>query len=459
MTHMSNPLIVIAEDDRNHRIMLKTHLAELGLDICEISNGKNAVERSLQSPEPDLILMDIRMPIMDGNAALKLIKEKKPEIPVIMMTAFSEVAEAVEAIKLGAYDYLVKPLDMEKLKISINNALCQANLAKENKNLIKALKSTQKDIFCSSPAMHKLKDMLLAVAPTEVTVLISGESGTGKELVAKEVHANSKRANGPFIAVNCGAFSEGLLTSELFGHEKGSFTGADRKHLGLFQEAKGGTIFLDEIGEMPLTMQVKLLRVLQEREVLSVGAQRPEAIDCRILAATNRDLKKDVEQGKFREDLYYRLNVMNLHLPPLRQRKEDIPGLAEGFASRFSRQYNKIFKAISKEAMERLTLWNWPGNVRELENTIERAVILMTNGFITEAHLPDHFNCNEDDDNVNKKSAVTFFVNNPTLEEVERAAILSTLKQCGNNKSEAAKKLGISRKTLYARLGDDLKLE
>jgi len=310
----------------------------------------------------------------------------------------------------------------------------------------------------ASPAMLELERMLVTVAPSEATLLITGESGTGKELAARAAHQFSRRAGGPFVAINCGAFTESLLASELFGYEKGAFTGADKKHDGLFRQACGGTIFLDEVGEMPLSMQVRLLRVIQEREVLRVGGTKPEPIDCRVIAATNRDLAVEVEKGTFREDLYYRLNVVSIAMPPLRERIGDVPILAEHFASRFAKMNGKRFLGISADAVAMLNKWKWPGNVRELENAMERAIILMPGEYIGERELPERMQAARG--TAFTKAAFQRFENQrcdvskqwPTLEAVEKQVILETLKRLDNNKTEAAKALGITRKTLYAKL-------
>lgn len=298
-----------------------------------------------------------------------------------------------------------------------------------------------------SPAICRLREQIGKVAAMDAVVLVQGESGTGKELVAKAVHAAGRRARGPFVAVNCAALTESLLASELFGHEKGAFTGADKKHEGHFLKADGGTIFLDEIGEMPLSMQVKLLRVIQEREVLSVGGNKAVPVDVRIIAATNRDLAREVAAGTFREDLYYRLNVVTLALPPLRERADDIPLLAQYFMARFADKNNKKIKGFTPGAMDRLVRYAWPGNVRELENVIERASILLLGEHISERELPERFAPARGD-------ALTDALTTdcPTLEDVERAVILKTLKRFGGNKTEAAKALGITRKTLHAKL-------
>lgn len=440
--------ILVADDDATHREVLRTLLEEWGYAVREAVDGEHAVALCRKQPF-DLVLMDVRMPKKSGLEALKEIKVHNSAVPVLIMTAFSEVAAAVEAIKSGAYDYLTKPLDFEKLKVVLRNVFAHVGLIRENATLSRSLAATeaQTGMVGRSESMRALWEMVRTIAPTDATVLITGESGTGKELVAKAVHAASRRARGPFVAVNCAALTESLLASELFGHEKGAFTGADKKHEGHFLKADGGTIFLDEIGEMPLSMQVKLLRVIQEREVLSVGGNKAVPVDVRIIAATNRDLAKEVAAGTFRQDLYYRLNVVTLALPPLRQRADDIPLLAQHFMARFADKNNKNIKGFTPGAMDRLVRYAWPGNVRELENVIERASILLLGEHISERELPERFAASQGD-------ALTDALTTdcPTLEDVERAVILKTLKRFGGNKTEAAKALGITRKTLHAKL-------
>ncbi|WP_297824876.1 sigma-54 dependent transcriptional regulator [uncultured Desulfovibrio sp.] len=446
---MKKLTILVADDDATHREMLGTLLHEWGYAVGEAVDGEQAVALCREQSF-DLALMDVRMPQKTGLEALKDIKAHNPALPVLIMTAFSDVAAAVEAIKAGAYDYLTKPLDFEKLKVVLRNVFAHVGLIEKNASLSRSLAATEarSDIVGRGAAMSALWEMIRTIAPTDATVLITGESGTGKELVARAVHAASRRAQGPFVAVNCAALTESLLASELFGHEKGAFTGADKKHEGHFLKADGGTIFLDEIGEMPLSMQVKLLRVIQEREVLSVGGNRAEPVDVRIIAATNRDLAREVDAGNFRQDLYYRLNVVSLALPPLRQRADDIPLLAQHFMNRFAAKNNKRIKGFTPGAMDRLVRYAWPGNVRELENVIERASILLLGEHISERELPERLKAPEQGealDDVLESDCLT-------LDDVERAVILKTLKRFGGNKTEAARALGITRKTLHARL-------
>ncbi|MBW1994629.1 MAG: sigma-54-dependent Fis family transcriptional regulator, partial [Deltaproteobacteria bacterium] len=334
--------LLVVDDDSAHRTMLRTLLSGWGYDIREADDGSTAIE-SVKQQAFDLILMDIRMLKVSGIEALGAIKSMNPAIPVVIMTAYSSVETAVEALKKGAYDYLTKPLDFEKLRITIQRAMEHVSLKEENRQLKETLGRhfDRQNIIGNSPSMIRLLETVAQVAPAEATVMITGESGTGKELIAGAIHFNSPRKHGPFVKINCAAITETLLESELFGHEKGAFTGADRRKEGKFVQAHNGSLFLDEISEMSLTMQVKLLRVLQEREITRVGGEEVIAVNVRVIAATNRNLKELIAEGKFREDLYYRLNVVSLDIPPLRKRKEDIPLLMEHFLRRFAEQNRK----------------------------------------------------------------------------------------------------------------------
>jgi len=438
--------VLVVDDDPGHRGMLTTLLGDWGYRLAEAPDGETAVGLCREHAF-DLILMDVRMAGISGIEALKEIKAYNPAIPILIMTAYSNVETAVEAIKAGAYDYLTKPLDFDDLRLTMDRALDHAALRDENKALRQTLAASfdPGGIIGQSAPMRRLMEMLATIAPSEATVMITGESGTGKELIARAIHANSQRRKGPYIAVNCAALTETLLESELFGHEKGAFTGAERRRDGRFLAADRGTIFLDEIGEMPPAMQVKLLRVIQEREIQRVGGDQTLKVDVRILAATNRDLLAEVEARRFRQDLYYRLNVVTLNLPPLRERGEDIPLLATHFLRRFAEKNGKRIKGFTPEAMDRLLKHPWPGNVRELENAVERAVVLALGEYVSERELPPQLSADEGG------RAENGFAN-LTLEELERLAILDALDAAGGNKSEAARRLGITRKTLHAKL-------
>lgn len=447
---------LVADDEQSHRDALVKLLREWGYNAFEARDGQEAVSICASMPM-DIVLLDARMPRMDGYEAQMKIHANSPDAQVIIMTAYSDVDAAVAAMRNGAWDYLVKPLDFARLRITLRNAVNKLDLARENAKLTASLKDAQKRLLLGkSEPMRKLEELINAIAPTEAVVLITGESGTGKELAARAIHDASQRRNGPFVAINCGALTESLLASELFGHEKGAFTGAERKHEGLFMQAKGGSIFLDEVGEMPLAMQIRLLRVLQEREILSVGGSKPVPVDCRVLAATNRDLAEEVKAGRFREDLYYRLNVVPVAMPPLRARKEDIPVLASHFAHKFAAANNRVFTGISADALSLLQAWRWPGNVRELENVMERAIILMPGECIDARALPERMRSSESEGGagINNYGYCRLDAEGalPTLEQVERKVILETLRRLGNNKSEAARALGITRKTLHAKL-------
>lgn len=443
--------LLIVDDDQAHRTMLATLLGSWGYGIMEADDGSTAI-RAVRAGAFDLVLMDVRMVKVSGLEALEEIKSFNPSIPVIIMTAYSSIEAAVDAIRKGAYDYLTKPLDFDKLKLTMQLAMEHLQLKQENRHLKQRLADgfdTGK-IIGKGPEMIKMMETVAQVAPAEATVLISGESGTGKELVAGAIHLNSHRKKGPFIKVNCAALTETLLESELFGHEKGAFTGADRRKEGRFVLANGGSLFLDEVSEMPLTMQVKLLRVLQEREITRVGGETVVKIDVRLIAATNRDLPSLIQNGAFREDLYYRLNVVGLNLPPLRNRREDIPLLAQHFLEEFSRRNNKQVRGFTPETMDRLIRYDWPGNVRELINTVERGVVLTRREFLDAEDLP----LLPPPEQLIEQSPLTRRPQTELvpLEEVEKITILNTLEAVGGNKSEAARRLGITRRTLHKKL-------
>lgn len=453
MTSLKTTKILIVDDDPGHLTTLKTITKSWGYTVETANDGVVAVDLVKSGPV-DLILMDVRMTNMSGIEALGQIKDYNPSIPVIIMTAYSSVESAVEALKSGAYDYLIKPLDFEVLKLTIERASEHAGLKAENRALKEHLRSDYDiaNIIGRSQPMKKLMDMMSMVAPSEATVLITGESGTGKELIARSLHFNSPRKEKPLVVVNCASITETLLESELFGHEKGAFTGADKRREGRFMQANHGTIFLDEIGETSPTMQAKLLRVLQEKEVQRVGSEETIKVDVRIVAATNRNLEADVANGRFREDLFYRLNVMNLNVPPLKERQEDIPLFAQHFLKKFADKNRKTVKGFVPLAVDMLLNYDWPGNVRELENAIERAVILLTGEHITEKQLPLNITKKYPDLSTSPIAAAPVMDGTRSMEEIEKEAILATLKASGGNKSETARRLGITRKTLHNKL-------
>ena len=442
MKHKNSILIV--DDDRAHRTMLRTLLSGWGYQVTEAADGSEAIDEVGKGPF-DLVLMDIRMAVVSGLEALAEIKALNPAIPVVLMTAYASVETAVDALKKGAYDYLIKPLDFDELKLALNRAMEHSNLRKENLQLRENLGTLfdRRSIIGRSEIITNLLDTVAQIAPTEASVLLTGESGTGKEMIAGAIHFNSMRKEGPFIKINCAALTETLLESELFGHERGSFTGADRRKEGKFKQADHGTLFLDEVSEMSLAMQVKLLRVLQERELTRVGGEEVIKVDVRIIAATNRDLLQEIEAGRFRDDLFYRLNVITLHVPALRERREDIPLLAHQFLTMFAEKNRKPLKGFSPQAMDHMLRHDWPGNVRELMNSIERGVVLSRGEYLDTQDLALV---------VRPSAAQIPDIQGQPLEEVEKAAILRTLEQANGNKSETARRLGITRRTLHQKL-------
>lgn len=442
--------ILVVDDDEAHRIMLKTLLTGWGYRIDEADDGSTAIE-TVRDRAFDLILMDIRMIKISGLEALREIKAHNPAIPVIIMTAYSSVETAVEALKNGAYDYLTKPLDFDELRLIIERAMDHRQLREENRRLRENLGNhfDRQNIIGRSPAMASLLETVAQVAPSEATVLITGDSGTGKEMIAGAIHFNSPRKEGPFVKINCAAITETLLESELFGHEKGAFTGAHKKKDGRFLQSHGGSLFLDEISEMSLAMQAKLLRVLQEREITRVGGEEVIKVDVRMITATNKDLLQEIEAGRFREDLYYRLNVVTLNIPPLKDRREDIPLLAQHFLKFFAEKNRKRIKGFTPHTMDRLLKYDWPGNVRELMNTVERGVVLARSEYLDEGEIPLNLDDTSQENGMLDKEPLQGEL---PLEEVEKAAILATLESAGGNKSETARRLGITRRTLHKKL-------
>ncbi len=441
--------VLVVDDDQAHRTMLRTLLSGWGYRVSEADDGERAITMVHESAF-DLILMDMRMIKVSGLEALAAIKAYNPAIPVVIMTAYSSVETAVEALKKGAYDYLTKPLDFDELRLAMERAMDHRFLREENRLLRETLSGQfdRQNIIGRSRAMEKLLETVAQVAPSEATVLIVGESGTGKELIAGAIHYNSHRRDGPFVKMNCAAVTETLLESELFGHEKGAFTGAHRRKEGRFRQADGGSLFLDEVSEMSLAMQAKLLRVLQEWEIVRVGGEEVITVDARIIAATNKDLIEEIQAGRFREDLYYRLNVVTLTVPQLRDRREDIPLMAQHFLQAFSKKNHKDIKGFAPQAMDRLVKYHWPGNVRELMNVVERAVVLSRSEYLDLEDLPLPGSEEPDQEAVPGPMELS----GVPLEEVEKMTILQTLEATGGNKSEAARRLGITRRTLHQKL-------
>lgn len=443
MTH-DNIDILVVDDDISHCTILQALLRGWGYNVALANSGRQALEQ-VREQVFDLVLCDVRMAEMDGIATLKEIKTLNPAIPVLIMTAYSSVETAVEALKTGALDYLIKPLDFDNLQATLEKALAHTHSVDAE---TPAVSASQFGMVGKSPAMQHLLSEIALVAPSEATVLIHGDSGTGKELVARAIHASSARSEKPLVTLNCAALNESLLESELFGHEKGAFTGADKRREGRFVEADGGTLFLDEIGDISPMMQVRLLRAIQEREVQRVGSNQTISVDVRLIAATHRDLAAEVNAGRFRQDLYYRLNVVAIEVPSLRQRREDIPLLANHFLQRFAERNRKAVKGFTPQAMDLLIHYDWPddwpGNIRELENAVERAVVLLTGEYISERELP-----------LAIASTPIPLVQSQDIQplvEVEKEVILAALEKTGGNKTEAARQLGITRKTLLAKL-------
>jgi|CXWL01.1.fsa_nt_gi DNA-binding NtrC family response regulator len=435
--------ILIVEDEELMRSILRQLIESLGHRAFTADSAESALE-ILSANDIDLTLTDIKMSGKDGLALLDQIKSIDAEAIVIIMTAFSSVDTAVAALRKGAYDYITKPFVNEDLLQTVKNALAHRRLFRENRFLRRELirQNHYPEIIGESDAIKRVFELVDKVAATTASVLIQGESGTGKELVARAIHFNSNRSDKPFLAINCGALPESLLESELFGHVKGSFTGAVADKPGFFRSAAGGTLFLDEIGDMPFALQVKLLRALQEHEVTPVGASVPQPFDARIVTATNRRLESEVADGRFREDLYYRLNVVEIDVPSLRERREDIPVLIRHFVTSSSRSRGVPEKLITPAAMEALNAYSWPGNIRELEHTIERAMILADDAIDVES-LPDK---------LLDITAVARSTAGATLDEIEQRYVLEILERVGEDKAAAAKILGIDLSTLYRKL-------
>jgi two-component system NtrC family response regulator len=439
--------ILIVDDEASARHALSEILTDEGYQVKMAADGFRAIAAA-QEFLPDLVLTDLKMPGMDGMALLGRLQEVHPEAAVVLMTAFGAVESAVQAMRQGAANYLTKPLNIGELLLVVERALDGASLRRETKDLREKLTERYdfSNIVGQSAEMRAVFKSVEQVAKSRATVLVSGESGTGKELIASALHHNSGRRDRPFVKLHCAALAESLLESELFGHERGSFTGADRRRIGRFESADGGTLFLDEIGEISPAVQVKLLRVLQEHEFERVGGNQTLNVDVRLVVATNRDLKKLVEQGKFREDLYYRLNVISVTLPPLRERKDDIPALAMHFLRRFALENGKPVERIDPDAMRVLRAHQWPGNVRELENVLERAVVLVEGTVVTTRHLPSEFEDPKRDDGGIPR------IPGASLADLERYAILHTLEAVGGSTTQAAQILGISVRKVQYRL-------
>jgi DNA-binding NtrC family response regulator len=435
--------VLVVDDEEIVRESLSGWLAKDGYTLDTAPDGPTALDK-LRRERWSILLVDLKMPGMDGLQVLEIVKRLQPDVAVVIMTAYATVETAVEAMKMGAYDYLVKPFDPEELSLMMVKIVAQQQLVRENVLLRKVLKRDYhfRDMISKSPAMQRVFDLARSAARSQSTVLILGESGTGKELLARATHAESPRHSGPFVAVSCAALTETLLESELFGHEKGSFTGAVNRRKGKFESAHGGTLFLDEIGDISPKLQLDLLRVLEERKFCRVGGSEPVEVDVRIIAATNRDLRKASETGQFRDDLYYRLNVIPITLPPLRERLEDVPLLVEHFLEHLNLEMSHRIEEVSAGALSALMRYHWPGNVRELRNVLERGMVVAKGSLIMAEDLGL-------DAGAPRQAPVDVTL---SLDEVEHRHIAAVLHHGGGNVTQAARTLGIDRVTLYNKI-------
>jgi two-component system response regulator AtoC len=444
-SHMAGAIHILAVDDDSVACdLLREVLEQAGYQVSTATTGQVAIDLAREVPF-DLAIIDIRMPDISGIEVLKALKRANAQMPVLMTTAYSSMNTAIEAIREGAYDYLSKPCKMEELTLTVERALEQSKLLRENQYFRQELREKYKfeNIVGTTPAMLAVYKTVARLVDSKATVLIQGESGSGKELIARAIHFNGQRAERPFVAVECASLAEALLESELFGHVRGAFTGAVDTKKGLFEIADGGTIFLDEIAEISLGLQAKLLRVLQEYEIRRVGGTQPIQLDVRVIAATNKDVEALAKAGRFREDLFYRLNVVTLHLPPLRERLEDIPLLTNHFLRKYSEANHKLISHITPEAMALLGAYHWPGNVRELEHTIERGVTLTMNSALLPGDLPPRLQQQMHVPRLDVPPALL------TLEELEKQHIQAVLRATAGNKKRAAQILGINRRSLY----------
>jgi len=439
--------LLIVDDETDSRDALAELADRWGYEVQTAGDGTEALRRAIEW-HPDVILTDLVMPNMDGLWLLRALRAELPDCPVVLLTGRGTVQTAVQAIKEGAYDFIEKPLEISRLRVVLDRALEKKETLREVQLLRRRLAALAPgtDMIGSGPAMERVFELVKKVAPANASVVITGQSGTGKEVVARAVHSLSQRKDKAFVALNCGAIPPTLIESELFGYERGAFTGADQRRLGNFELAHGGTLFLDEIGELPIEMQGKFLRVLEERKVRRIGGKSEVEIDVRVICATNRDLKEEIKKGRFREDLYFRLHVFTIHLPPLKERREDVPLLVHHFIEKFNGETGKHVQGLSPGAMDVLQNYAWPGNIRELRNTVERAMILTDGETIDEEHLPP-------DMRPTRPEAATLRVPlGIQLREVEKEYILASLQKNGGNKARTAEILGISEKTLYNKL-------
>ena len=440
--------LLIVDDEKNIREGLQKALNLDGYDVMLASDGREALDR-IEEGDIDLVITDLKMPRLSGEELMKDALENYPYLPIIILTGHGTIENAVEAMRNGAYDFITKPLNIDKLSLIVKRALENSSLKRQNRELLNQLKKKYsfENIIGKSAPMKKVFEIVELVAPSRANVLIYGESGTGKEMIADAIHHNSPRRDKPYVKVHCAALPETLLESELFGHEKGAFTGAIMRKRGRFELASLGTIFLDEIGEISLKTQVKLLRVIQEREFERVGGEQSVKVDVRIISATNKNLKEEIERGNFREDLYYRLDVVSIHVPPLRDKKDDIPLMVHKFIEDFSSENNKEIEGITNGALKLLMSYKWPGNVRELRNVIESIVVLTKSKVITEQDLPPDILSKDERSYLKLQAGVD-------LGEAEKRLILFTLENTGGNKTKASEILRIGRKTLHRKLAE-----
>lgn len=438
--------LLIVDDEKHIREGLEKALALEGYEVELASDGKEALEK-LEEEDIDLVIADLKMPGLSGDELMKETLENYPYLPIIILTAFGTIENAVEAMRNGAYDFITKPLNIDKLSLIVNRALENSSLKRQNRELLNQLKKKYsfENIIGKSASMKKVFETIELVSPSRANVLIYGESGTGKELIADAIHHNSPRRDKPYVKVHCAALPESLLESELFGHEKGAFTGAIMRKRGRFELAHMGTLFLDEIGEITPQTQVKLLRVIQEKEFERVGGEQPIKVDVRIISATNKILKDEIEKGNFREDLYYRLNVVSIYVPPLRERKDDVPLMVHKFIEELSKENNKEVEGITNGALQALMSYKWPGNVRELRNVIESIVVLIKSTVITEEDLPPFILTKDEQSYLKLPQGVS-------LADAEKKLILFTLANTGGNKKKASEILKMGRKTLHRKL-------
>ncbi|MGI5083388.1 sigma-54-dependent transcriptional regulator [Treponema putidum] len=440
--------ILIIDDEKNIREGLAMALEDEGYGVITADNGRTGLDIALKE-EVDLVITDLKMPEISGEEVLREVISKTPGVPVIVLTGHGTVETAVEAMRMGAYDFLTKPLNLERLFLLVKRALQNRALVLQNRALLHDIETKQsfENIIGKSPLMEKVFENIKKVAPTKASVLITGETGVGKELIARAIHNLSNRKDKPFVQVHCASFAESLLESELFGHEKGAFTGAVQRSRGRFEIANGGSLFLDEIGEINQMIQVKLLRVLQEKKFERVGGTETISIDTRIIAATNRDLVEEIKKGNFREDLYFRLNVVHIHVPPLRERKEDIPLLAAAFIKEFAEENDKKIDSIEPRARTAIYNYEWPGNIRQLQNCIQSAVVMSSDNVIHFDDLPASLREKAEPSSIRIPMGVN-------MAEAEKQIILQTLANQNNNKSKTADILGIGRRTLHRKLDE-----